>query len=185
VSRLSARVALILTLLQHQPGGNGGLAPASLRVISRRKQIENGSVFSVRQAAAVCNVSHPVVRRWLSLGLLPEPPWTLEQLQQVRDVTDPERRRRGSRAAHGTMARWNAGCSCAVCAGERRATPPVHVAGPRPRSVYLLRCETGCWPLFMPGSRSGRYSVSSISPLTRSSGSQRPTKSGRRRWRPL
>jgi len=72
-------------------------------------------VSSVRQAAAACAVTEPVARRWLSLGLLPEPPWTLQQLREVRDLTDPEDRRRGSRAAHGTMARWNAGCSCTEC----------------------------------------------------------------------
>ena len=71
--------------------------------------------MSVRQAAAACAVIQPVVRRWLSLGLLPEPPWTLQQLHEVRDLTDPVGRRRGSRAAHGTMARWNAGCSCTDC----------------------------------------------------------------------
>jgi hypothetical protein len=83
------------------------------------------TVTSIRQAAAVCNVSAPVVRRWLSLGLIPEPPWTLEQLEEVRGLTDPEGQRRGTRAAHGTMARWNAGCSCAECrqlqSGEARA----------------------------------------------------------------
>jgi hypothetical protein len=63
----------------------------------------------------VCNVSAPVVRRWLSLGLLPEPPWTQEQLLELRDRTDPESRRRGNRAPHGTITRWNAGCSCAQC----------------------------------------------------------------------
>ena len=73
------------------------------------------TVMSIRQAAAVCNVSAPVVRRWLTLGLIPGPPWTLQQLEEVRDRTDPAGRRRGSRAAHGTMARWNAGCSCAEC----------------------------------------------------------------------
>jgi hypothetical protein len=83
--------------------------------VSRRKQIENGSVSSVRQAAAVCNVSPPVIRRWLSLGLITEPPWTVEQLQEIRDLTDPEDRRRGNRAPHGTITRWNAGCSCAQC----------------------------------------------------------------------
>ena len=71
--------------------------------------------MSVRQVAAACAVTQPVVRRWLSLGLLPEPPWTLQQLHEVRDLTDPVGRRRGSRAAHGTMARWNAGCSCTDC----------------------------------------------------------------------
>ena len=88
----------------------------SVRVVSRRKQIENGSISSVRQAAAACNVSPPVVRRWLSLGLIPGPPWTREQLQEVRERTDPEGRRRGTRAAHGTITRWNAGCSCTKCA---------------------------------------------------------------------
>jgi hypothetical protein len=72
-------------------------------------------VTSVRQAAAVCNVSPPVIRRWLSLGLLPRPPWTVEQLQEVRDLTDPQGRRRGTDAAHGTITRWNSGCSCSQC----------------------------------------------------------------------
>jgi hypothetical protein len=60
-------------------------------------------------------VSPPVIRRWLSLGLIAEPPWTVEQLQKARALTDPEGRRRGNRAPHGTITRWNAGCSCAEC----------------------------------------------------------------------
>jgi hypothetical protein len=72
-------------------------------------------ITSVRQAAAVCNVSPPVIRRWLSLGLIPGPQWTRAQLLQVRGVTDPEGRRRGNRGAHGTITRWNAGCSCTRC----------------------------------------------------------------------
>jgi hypothetical protein len=39
----------------------------------------------------------------------------MHQLHQVGDLTDTEGRRRGTRAAHGTIARWNAGCSCAEC----------------------------------------------------------------------
>jgi hypothetical protein len=35
---------------------------------SRRKQIENGYVSSVHQAAAACNVSRSAVERWLSVG---------------------------------------------------------------------------------------------------------------------
>ena len=72
-------------------------------------------VTSVRQAAAASGVSPPVVRRWLSLGLIPGPPWTRAQLLEVRDLTDPEGRRRGNRGAHGTITRWNAGCSCTRC----------------------------------------------------------------------
>ena len=93
----------------------GAVNAASVLAVSRRKQIENGSVFSVRQAAAACNVTPPVVRRWLSLGLITGPPWTRQQLQEVRDLTDPQHHRLGSSAAHGTMARWNSGCSCARC----------------------------------------------------------------------
>jgi hypothetical protein len=72
-------------------------------------------VSSVRQAAAVCNVTPPVVRRWLSLGLIPEPPSTRQQLHQVRDETDPQRRRRGPQVAHGTLTRWLEGCDCDRC----------------------------------------------------------------------
>ena len=79
--------------------------------------------MSVRQAAAACAVTQPVVRRWLSLGLLPKPPWTIQQLHEVRDLTDPERRRRGSRAAHGTMARWNAGWAAPTADGCKATRP--------------------------------------------------------------
>jgi hypothetical protein len=39
----------------------------------------------------------------------------LQQLHQFRDETDPLSRRRGPRVAHGTMTRWNEGCSCTQC----------------------------------------------------------------------
>jgi hypothetical protein len=83
--------------------------------VSRRNEIENGFVSSVRQAAGVCKVTPPVVRRWISLGLIPAAPWTLQQLHQIRDETDPQGRRRGPQVAHGTLTRWNEGCSCARC----------------------------------------------------------------------
>jgi hypothetical protein len=72
-------------------------------------------VTSVRQAAAACNVTPPVVRRWRSLGLISAPPWTLEQLHQVRDETDPKGLRRGPQTAHGTLIRWTEGCDCDQC----------------------------------------------------------------------
>lgn len=37
--------------------------------------------------------------RWLS-----EPPWTLELLHNLRDLTDPDGRRRGPQVAHGSHA---------------------------------------------------------------------------------
>jgi hypothetical protein len=77
--------------------------------------VSEEAVTSIRQAAAVCNVTPPVVRRWRSLGLIPGPPWTLKQLLKVRDATDPGGRRTGPQMAHGTMPRWNSGCSCDAC----------------------------------------------------------------------
>ena len=79
-------------------------------------------ITSVRRAAAVCNVTLPVVRRWLSLGLIPGPPWTRAQLLEVRDLTDPKGRRRGNRGAHGTITKWNAGSSCTRCRRYQRDT---------------------------------------------------------------
>jgi hypothetical protein len=70
---------------------------------------------SVRQAAAVCNVTPPVVRRWLSLGLITPPPRTLQQLHQVRELTDPHDRRRGPQTAYCTLTRWLEGWDCDRC----------------------------------------------------------------------
>lgn len=85
--------------------------PASVRGVSAAEEL----VTSFPQAASVCGLSAPVVRRWLSLVLLSEPPWTLPQLFEVRDNIDPNRKRRGSQTLHGTMTRWNQGCSCVQC----------------------------------------------------------------------
>lgn len=63
----------------------------------------------------MCNVTPPVVRRWLSLGLIPGPPWTIQQLHQIRNETDPEGRRRGPQVLHGTLTRWLEGCDCDRC----------------------------------------------------------------------
>ncbi|HKN42873.1 MAG TPA: hypothetical protein VJW23_03040 [Propionibacteriaceae bacterium] len=69
-------------------------------------------VGSVRQAASASGVSPFVVRRWISQGVLDEPPWTLDEVQKARDTQHPGPR---SQAAHGSTARWNEGCTCAVC----------------------------------------------------------------------
>jgi hypothetical protein len=94
-------------------------------------------VTSVRQAAAVCNVTPPVVRRWLSLGLISGPPWTRQQLHQIRDETDPQGRRRGPQVAHGTLTRWLEGCDCDRCReaqnGAARARFPTQGARATPR----------------------------------------------------
>ena len=96
-------------------------------------------VTSVRQAAAVCNVTPPVVRRWLSLGLIPEPPWTRQQLHQVRDETDPQGRRRGPNVPHGTLTRWLEGCDCDRC---REAQNDAARARGRARAQARLPVDT-------------------------------------------
>jgi hypothetical protein len=66
---------------------------------------------------------------------MPESPWTREQLEQVRDLTDPEGRRRGNRAPHGTITRWNAGCSCVEC--RRFQSDDARARGRRKAQVRL------------------------------------------------
>jgi hypothetical protein len=121
-------------------------------VVNREEQ-----VTSVRQAAAVCNVTPPVVRRWLSLGLIPGRPWTLQQLHNVRDMTDPQGRRRGPKVTHGTMTRWNEGCSCTRC---RQAQNDAARAGDEPerRSGYQPKCGSSSSTPSTAVSRSGRCS---------------------------
>jgi hypothetical protein len=140
------------------------------------------TVTSVRQAAAVCNVTPPVVRRWLSLGLIPTPPWTLQQLHQVR-LTDPHGRRRGPQAAHGTLTRWLEGCDCDGC-HKRRTPPQGHASGGERKRGYPSRCASNSSTRSTAASRSARCSASSASPPTRCGGSPRPTRDGRRRLRP-
>jgi hypothetical protein len=39
----------------------------------------------------------------------------LQQLQEVRELTDPDGRRRGPQAPHATLTRWVEGCNCDGC----------------------------------------------------------------------
>jgi hypothetical protein len=98
-----------------------------------------GAVTTVRQAAAACNVTPPVIRRWRYLGLITGPPWSLQQLHRVRELTDPEGRRRGPQAAHGTLTRWLEGCDCDQC---REAQNDAARARGRARAQKRLPVET-------------------------------------------
>ena len=73
---------------------------------------EAKQVTSIRGAASVCGVSPFIVRGWMNRGLLSEPPWTLQQLRQASGIAEPADQ---PQAAHGSTARWNAGCGCATC----------------------------------------------------------------------
>ena len=120
---------------------------------------EADQVTSIRQAAGVCNVIPPVVRRWLFLRLITEPPWTRAQLLQVRDLTDPESRRRGPQVAHGTMTRWNEGCCCTRCRQAQNNAARAHF-----RRKAQRRLPADVRPQLLDaiysGQPSGRYCVS-------------------------
>jgi hypothetical protein len=45
----------------------------------------------------------------------------VEQLQQLRDETDPEGRRRGPQVPHGTLTRWLEGCDYEQCRRAQNA----------------------------------------------------------------
>lgn len=71
-------------------------------------------------AARLLGVTPMTVRRWMSVGLLTEPPWTRRTLQAA--ARSAARRREahrspaiGSAAEHGTVSRWRAGCDCDAC----------------------------------------------------------------------
>ena len=71
-------------------------------------------------------------------GLISAAPWTLEQLNDVRDLTDPEGRWRGPQAVHGTLpAGWKGASATDV--GKRRTTAPVHASGARPQARLPLQ----------------------------------------------
>jgi hypothetical protein len=70
-------------------------------------------LITVRAAAGACGVTPTAVRGWLADGRIGDPPWTVEQLESVRDR--PSSRARGAKAAHGTVVRYAEGCSCDRC----------------------------------------------------------------------
>jgi len=115
-------------------------------------------ITSVRQAAAACNVSHLMVYEWIRRGLLPEPPWTPQQLQAIRDKAGGGRR---SEAAHGSTARWNGGTMAAAATYVDEATVTLH--GPanerRRRNGYPSGSGSSSWMRSTPADRSGRCFV--------------------------
>jgi hypothetical protein len=100
-------------------------------------------ITSARRAAAVCGVTRFAVRAWMDLGLLPEPPWTAQQLRQISDAAEP---RPGPQAPHGTRARWSHGCDS--CNASKRKTTLEGPTGERGRRTgYRWRCGSGSWTL--------------------------------------
>jgi hypothetical protein len=96
---------------------------------------EDGLITSARQAAAVCGVTRFAVCAWIDRGLLPEPPWTVAQLERTRDAAAL---RPGPQAPHGTRARWSHGCGCPQC---RQAQSANARAYGRARAQHRLSTE--------------------------------------------
>ena len=59
----------------------------------------------MRQAASASGVSPFVVRRWISQGVLDEPPWTLYEVQKARDIQQSKPPISGGARQHSTLER--------------------------------------------------------------------------------
>lgn len=77
-------------------------------------------VTTQAEAARLLGVTPMTVRRWISTGLLAEPPWTRRTLRVAARLATRRRETHGSppigsSAEHGTASRWRAGCDCDAC----------------------------------------------------------------------
>ena len=72
-------------------------------------------VTSQRQAARLLNMRPSSVFHWRRIGLLGPAPWTLAELLAVKHRADAPSRPRGVKAAHGSLSRVGAGCTCPAC----------------------------------------------------------------------
>ena len=114
------------------------LPPGSVRSVIGTEQAE--LVSALRKADAACNVTPIVVRRWIARDGLPQPPWTLPQVHELRDLDDAGRRLCGPGAAHGTQTRWTQSCNCCLCC---KAKADAVSAGYRRRVHKRLPPESG------------------------------------------
>jgi hypothetical protein len=114
------------------------LPPGSVRSVIGTEQAE--LVSALRRADAACNVTPIVVRGWIARARLPQPPWTLRQVHELRDLDDVGRRLRGPGAAHGTETRWTQGGNCCLCC---KAKANAVSAGYRRRAHKRLPPESG------------------------------------------
>lgn len=93
-----------------------------------------------RRAAGLTGVSPTTVRSWINQGRLGDPPWTAEKLLAIRGAPHSRNRHRpGVHSAHGTAARWVAGCDCDLCTAENRRRVRDHV---RAKAQTRLPVET-------------------------------------------
>jgi hypothetical protein len=83
--------------------------------------------------------------------------------KKVRNLTDPEGRRRGNRAAHGTITRWNAGYSCTKCR-LFQAPKPGHADDAERKRGCLSRNAGNSWRSSTAASPLGLCSHLSLTP---------------------
>jgi hypothetical protein len=72
-------------------------------------------VTTQREAARLLNMRPSSVFYWRRIGLLGPAPWTLAELLAVKHRPDAPNRPRGVKAAHGSLSRVGAGCTCPDC----------------------------------------------------------------------
>lgn len=106
--------------------------------------------WSVRAAGQAVGVHPTTVRRWIDRGdLAGAPPWAVKDLAVLRDRSAAAGRQRGLRAAHGTLSRYAAGCSCELCraasaARQREREKALTDAGlPAPARERLIELAEG------------------------------------------
>jgi hypothetical protein len=108
-------------------------------------------VTSQRQAARLLDMRPSSVFYWRRIGLLGPAPWTLAELLAVKHRADAPRRSRGVKAAHGSLSRVGAGCTCSDCLAasaasqrerERREAERQFPAEKRSALLELLRHGT-------------------------------------------
>jgi hypothetical protein len=108
----------------------------------------------------------------------------VEQLHQVRELTDPDGRRRGPQAAHGTLTRWLEGCDCDQCREAQN-----DAARARFRRRAQARLPIGVRKQFLDAIYDGKLFKTAIRDFGLTSnqvwGLTKPMRAGRLRWRPL
>ena len=137
---------------------NGPHAPSGRHKISYGGAVEEKPVLSVRQAAAACDVTQPVVRRWLPSACYPSHPG--HSSSSTKFAISPIRRATVA-ALERPTAQWLAGTLdvAALIADGCKATQPENADEPSRRVAYPLRCESSSWLPSALAGHSGRYCV--------------------------
>jgi hypothetical protein len=107
---------------------------------------------SQRQAARLLNMRPSSVFYWRRIGLLDPAPWTLAELLAIKHRADAPNRHRGVKAAHGSLSRVGAGCTCPECLAasaawqrERERREAERQFPPEKRAALIELLSQGMW----------------------------------------